>query len=146
MVVSVIVEGYRWQMLPLFFVTIFIAALSAWDLVDAARPDPQRSRRQLIVTALMLLFIGIVALPAALLPVFDLPQPAGPFPVGVVSLDLVDECEKDIRKAFAAGAARVSIDFTEGRLRAAASCCRKAATNCPVPENHHGLNRMTRGG
>ena len=30
--------------------------------------------------------------------------------------DLCDECEKDIRKAFKAGAARVSIDFTEGRL------------------------------
>jgi len=30
--------------------------------------------------------------------------------------DLVDECEKDIRKAFATGAARVTIDFTEGRL------------------------------
>jgi methionine synthase II (cobalamin-independent) len=30
--------------------------------------------------------------------------------------DLVGECEKDIRQAFAAGAARVSIDFTEGRL------------------------------
>jgi len=30
--------------------------------------------------------------------------------------DLCDECEKDIRKAFAAGAARVSVDFTEGRL------------------------------
>ncbi|KIJ36780.1 hypothetical protein M422DRAFT_232367 [Sphaerobolus stellatus SS14] len=30
--------------------------------------------------------------------------------------DLVDECEKDIRGAFAAGAVRVSIDFTEGRL------------------------------
>jgi methionine synthase II (cobalamin-independent) len=30
--------------------------------------------------------------------------------------DLCDECEKDIRKAFNAGAARVSIDFTEGRL------------------------------
>ena len=30
--------------------------------------------------------------------------------------DLVDECEKDIRQAFEAGAARVSIDFTEGRL------------------------------
>ena len=30
--------------------------------------------------------------------------------------DLVNECEKDIRKAFEAGAARVSIDFTEGRL------------------------------
>jgi methionine synthase II (cobalamin-independent) len=30
--------------------------------------------------------------------------------------DLVDECERDIRKAFEAGASRVSIDFTEGRL------------------------------
>jgi len=30
--------------------------------------------------------------------------------------DLVDECEKDIRQAFATGATRGSIDFTEGRL------------------------------
>jgi methionine synthase II (cobalamin-independent) len=30
--------------------------------------------------------------------------------------DLCDECEKDIRQCFAVGAARVSIDFTEGRL------------------------------
>ena len=30
--------------------------------------------------------------------------------------DLCNECEKDIRQAFAAGAARVSVDFTEGRL------------------------------
>jgi len=30
--------------------------------------------------------------------------------------DLCDEAEKDIRQAFAAGAARVSLDFTEGRL------------------------------
>ena len=30
--------------------------------------------------------------------------------------DVVNECEKDIRQAFAVGASRVSIDFTEGRL------------------------------
>ena len=30
--------------------------------------------------------------------------------------DLVNECETDIRRAFEVGAARVSIDFTEGRL------------------------------
>lgn len=30
--------------------------------------------------------------------------------------DLIDEAEKDIRKCFAAGAQRVSVDFTEGRL------------------------------
>jgi methionine synthase II (cobalamin-independent) len=38
--------------------------------------------------------------------------------------DLCNECEKDIRQAFAAGAARVSIDFTEGRL-----ACRCDARN-----------------
>ena len=38
--------------------------------------------------------------------------------------DLQDECEKDIRGAFAAGAVRVSIDFTEGRLS-----CRKDPRN-----------------
>ncbi len=32
--------------------------------------------------------------------------------------DVCDEAERDIRQAFAAGAARVSIDFTEGRLAA----------------------------
>lgn len=32
--------------------------------------------------------------------------------------DLVNECEKDIRGCFKAGAKRVSIDFTEGRLAA----------------------------
>jgi methionine synthase II (cobalamin-independent) len=30
--------------------------------------------------------------------------------------DLIDQCEKDIRGAFSAGAKRVSMDFTEGRL------------------------------
>jgi methionine synthase II (cobalamin-independent) len=30
--------------------------------------------------------------------------------------DVINECEKDIRQCFAAGAVRVSVDFTEGRL------------------------------
>ena len=30
--------------------------------------------------------------------------------------DVIDECEKDIRQCFEAGAERVSVDFTEGRL------------------------------
>lgn len=38
--------------------------------------------------------------------------------------DLCNECERDIRQCFAAGAKRVSIDFTEGRL-----ACRKDPRN-----------------
>lgn len=42
----------------------------------------------------------------------DLPN----YPREQFEADLVNECEKDIRQCFAAGATRVSIDFTEGRL------------------------------
>lgn len=38
--------------------------------------------------------------------------------------DVCDECERDIRQCFAAGAKRVSLDFTEGRL-----ACRKDPRN-----------------
>jgi methionine synthase II (cobalamin-independent) len=38
--------------------------------------------------------------------------------------DVLDECERDIRQCFAAGAERVSMDFTEGRL-----ACRKDPRN-----------------
>jgi hypothetical protein len=49
--------------------------------------------------------------------------------------DLVNECEKDIRAAFAAGAARVSIDFTEGRLATRNDPRNRAgiATPCTAP-------------
>lgn len=40
--------------------------------------------------------------------------------------DLCNETEKDIRQAFAAGAARVSVDFTEGRLATRADPRRSA--------------------
>lgn len=36
--------------------------------------------------------------------------------------DLVNECEKDIRGCFEAGAERVSIDFTEGKSTSLNAC------------------------
>jgi methionine synthase II (cobalamin-independent) len=68
--------------------------------------------------------------------------------------DLLNETEKDIRKAFDAGAAHVSIDFTEGRLADPRNPWTGAgidpldgrpprrATTCPVqPTSFLGLNR-----
>ena len=53
--------------------------------------------------------------------------------------DLCDEAEKDIRKAFAAGAVRVSIDFTEGRL-AGKNDARNPWTNENLLETFIALN------
>ncbi len=57
-----------------------------------------------------------VIAPSMLALLYPLDDEVPGYPRAQFEEDLVNECEKDIRQAFAAGAARVSIDFTEGRL------------------------------
>lgn len=57
-----------------------------------------------------------VIAPSMLALLYPLDEEVPDYPREQFEADLVDECEKDIRGAFAAGAARVSMDFTEGRL------------------------------
>jgi methionine synthase II (cobalamin-independent) len=57
-----------------------------------------------------------VIAPSMILLLYPLKDPVPGYPREQFEDDIVAECEKDIRQAFDAGAARVSIDFTEGRL------------------------------
>src|SRR5580700_3310688 len=57
-----------------------------------------------------------VIAPSMLALLYPLDEEVAGYPRDRFEEDLVTECEKDVRQAFAAGAARVSIDFTEGRL------------------------------
>src|SRR5580704_4240582 len=57
-----------------------------------------------------------VIAPSMLALLYPLDSELPGYPREAFEEDLVNECEKDVRQAFAAGAARVSIDFTEGRL------------------------------
>jgi methionine synthase II (cobalamin-independent) len=57
-----------------------------------------------------------VIAPSMLALLYPLDEEVPGYPRDQFEEDLVSECEKDIRGAFEAGAARVSIDFTEGRL------------------------------
>jgi methionine synthase II (cobalamin-independent) len=57
-----------------------------------------------------------VIAPSMLALLYPLTEEIPGYPREAFEADLVNECEKDIRQAFAAGAARVSVDFTEGRL------------------------------
>jgi methionine synthase II (cobalamin-independent) len=57
-----------------------------------------------------------VIAPSMLALLYPLGEELPGYPREQFEADLVDECEKDIRKAFEVGAVRVSIDFTEGRL------------------------------
>jgi Methionine synthase II (cobalamin-independent) len=57
-----------------------------------------------------------VIAPSMLALLYPLKDPVEGYSRGEFEATLIDECEKDIREAFAAGAVRVSVDFTEGRL------------------------------
>jgi methionine synthase II (cobalamin-independent) len=57
-----------------------------------------------------------VIAPSMITLIYPLDEELPGYPRSRFEEDLCNECEKDIRRVFAAGAARVSIDFTEGRL------------------------------
>ncbi len=57
-----------------------------------------------------------VIAPSMLYLLYPLEGEVDGYPKEQFERDLADECERDIRQAFDAGAERVSIDFTEGRL------------------------------
>ena len=57
-----------------------------------------------------------VIAPSMLALLYPLNEEVPGYPRAQFEEDICNECEKDIRRAFEVGAARVSIDFTEGRL------------------------------
>src|ERR1700744_742154 len=76
----------------------------AADTLKKSMPMAHRPMKQAVIAPSMLALL------------YPLDEEIPGYPQAEFEADLVDECEKDIRQAFAAGAARVSVDFTEGRL------------------------------
>ncbi len=76
----------------------------AADLLSKSLPMATRPMKQAVIAPSMLMLL------------YPLDEEVPGYPREQFLADLCDETEKDIRQAFAAGARRVSIDFTEGRL------------------------------
>lgn len=74
--VQLLVEGYRWQMIPAYIVTALL-----FVLVLFKRRTVKKPLRYTIWGLSVVLLGGSVAL-SALLPVFHLPKPSGEFRVG----------------------------------------------------------------
>ena len=82
-------EGYRWQMIPLYVLTPLLAISSLTKLFGTNDWKPIASY----------LTVGLVALATALpilLPVPRIPTPSGPFQVGTRSYEFLDESRQEI--------------------------------------------------
>ena len=76
----------------------------ASEFVEKNKRDASKPVKQAVIAPSMLMLL------------YPLEEEIEGYPREQFLSDLCDEVEKDIRQAFAAGAERVSIDFTEGRL------------------------------
>ena len=95
-IVHLILEGYRWQMVPVYVVVAIMARVGG-RLLRKPAPGLQigpsgRSKLGLLA----LIPVVLMALLPILVPVPKLPEPSGPFEIGTLSMYFVDEDRTEI--------------------------------------------------
>jgi predicted dienelactone hydrolase len=86
LVVQVAVEGARWHLAPAYAVTLCVFFACAW---------PRDVALGALAALLGLGLLGVAAALATILPVFRLPTPTGPYPVGTLTMHLVDTSREE---------------------------------------------------
>ena len=87
--IHLMLEGYRWQMIPLYVLTGLLAMMESMRTRSAADTSPFRSLLRLILLAMT------TALPI-LLPVPSIPDSSGPYRVGTRIYELTDASREEI--------------------------------------------------
>ena len=96
MILQIAVEGPRWHMGPGYLATLgaFLACYRPrWQAARDGVP-PLRRLARCGALAFIGLLLGTVVM-GSVLPVFDLPEPTGTYPIGTVTLHLVDTGRKE---------------------------------------------------
>jgi predicted dienelactone hydrolase len=84
-------EGYRWHMLPAYFLLILpVVMVLINPVMQINQSAPRKKTRIAAGTIGILMFIIAVSLPAYLFPVFKFSKPTGPYAVGTVSRYWID--------------------------------------------------------
>jgi predicted dienelactone hydrolase len=94
--VQLLFEGYRWQMVPLYCITVMLALMTAPNLrfvkASQAASSPKRANwLRLLGSVLNLFAIGLAATLPILFPHLRLPKPSGPYTVGTANLHFFDK-------------------------------------------------------
>ena len=96
MALHLIFEGYRWQMIPLYGITIGMGIFSLWRLTNLKSGERELSMGFILQIGGGLLILGIAVIPPILLPVPTTPKPTGPHKVGTMTIMLVDKSREEL--------------------------------------------------
>jgi predicted dienelactone hydrolase len=83
------IEGYRWQMIPLYVLTVLLAIIALPKIRSSADWKP-------LVSALTFILLAVLTALPILLPVPSIPAPNGPYPVGTRIYELTDTARKEV--------------------------------------------------
>lgn len=91
-------EGYRWQMIPAYILTVGLAVYTFWQWVGKSGSQSQPKRRwiKVLLGIVGLLLVVVSAVPPIALPVPHLVEPDGPYEVGTVTYYWVDDSRQEI--------------------------------------------------
>lgn len=94
-ILHLIIEGYRWQMLPLYLLVAISMLLAAFRLARS-RPQPPPAWRRVSAALLGLALVALAAALPVLFPIPQLPAPSGPYSVGVQTMQFTDNARQEI--------------------------------------------------
>ena len=91
-----LVEGYRWQMIPLYVLTVFILLTAIPKLFQPATGEFMRLSWTTAGLAGSLILLAVSTALPILLPVPNVPAPSGPYQVGTQSFVLIDNSRREL--------------------------------------------------
>jgi len=101
----ILLEGLRWQMLPVYIPAILLYLWSIIKLIQIYRvrtgaiPElergPPRMRRGAVLIILTVILVSSTLFLNSLFPVFRLPKPTGEYAIGTVSFELTDDTRNE---------------------------------------------------
>lgn len=112
-----ILEGPRWQMVPVYLLTSVVFVFSIFQLKShyrVATPEPHaistRNRRLAIASvALLVIVLGTSVSLDIIFPVFSLPEPTGTYDIGTVTFELTDPSREEVFTPYSGDHRRILI-------------------------------------
>jgi dienelactone hydrolase len=96
MTIHVIFEGYRWQMIPLYGITVGLSFFSFWRIRHPKSQSTNLPTKSLALALVGIFILGIAFLIPVLLPVPRTPEPTGVYDVGTTTVTLVDNSREEL--------------------------------------------------
>ncbi|MBZ0277932.1 MAG: hypothetical protein K8I60_17425 [Anaerolineae bacterium] len=99
--IQIVVEQYRWQMVPAYALAALLLVLSLRSLRQKEIPAaaPAGCRRWILRAGVMALGLVVLLIAAGLpllFPMFSPAAPTGPYPVGTTTLEMVDDSRPEV--------------------------------------------------